>query len=66
VASDRAAARGLLRRAEVERLISVLLGGDDTPRYILWDLLMLELWHRTFIDRAPQAPTTSLSTALTR
>jgi len=44
--------RGYLQPAEIARLVSRLLAGDDSPRHLLWDLLMLELWHRRFIDRS--------------
>jgi asparagine synthase (glutamine-hydrolysing) len=43
--------RGLFRREEVERLLSDHLASraDHTPR--LWNLAMLELWHRSWIDQ---------------
>jgi len=42
--------RGYFRRAAVEGLVKDHVEGrrDHTPR--LWSLLMLELWHRTWID----------------
>lgn len=51
---QRAAGRGCFRRPAVERLIR-----DHTERGIdrsfqLWLLLVLELWHRRFIDRVPE------------
>lgn len=49
VLSDRALGRGFLRPEVVRRLGSEHLAGvDHTHR--LWSLLMLELWHREFID----------------
>jgi asparagine synthase (glutamine-hydrolysing) len=47
--------RGLLNSREVERLIEDHVTGraDHTPR--LWNLAMLELWQRTWID-GPQPP----------
>jgi hypothetical protein len=36
-------------------MIRSLLEGDDIYQHPLWDLLMLELWHRAYID-APTAP----------
>lgn len=42
--------RGIVEPAAVDRLIADHVGGlaDHTPR--LWNLVMLELWHRTYID----------------
>ena len=44
-------ARGYFKTTEVDRLVSDHVAGqaDHTPR--LWNLAMLELWHRTWIDR---------------
>jgi len=52
--SPTVAARGCLRAKEIARLVTSLCAGDDGPRYIVWDLLMLELWYRSFIDRVPR------------
>jgi asparagine synthase (glutamine-hydrolysing) len=49
--------RGLLDSREVEHLVADHVTGraDHTPR--LWNLAMLELWHRTWIDEPrPPAP----------
>jgi asparagine synthase (glutamine-hydrolysing) len=53
VASERALARGLFRPAAVRELVDAHLGGDDSHKFVLWDLLMLELWMRRFIDARP-------------
>jgi asparagine synthase (glutamine-hydrolysing) len=53
VASDRALARGLFQPDVVRGMVAEHLSGSDEHRYVLWDLLMLELWHRRFIDVPP-------------
>jgi asparagine synthase (glutamine-hydrolysing) len=51
---ERARARGLFRRSEVERYVDSLDGpAPRTDR--VWSLLMLELWYRHFIDGAARA-----------
>jgi asparagine synthase (glutamine-hydrolysing) len=66
----RALARGYFRRETVKRLLEEHVAGRANWHYPLWTLLMLELWHRTFIDedgalaarrRAPQPTTISLT-----
>ncbi len=44
--------RGIVDPASVEQLIARHQAGEDHTRG-LWTLLMLELWHQEFIDRAP-------------
>jgi asparagine synthase (glutamine-hydrolysing) len=46
--------RGYFQRRSVERLIADHVSGQTNHQYRLWNLLMLELWHRVFID-APAA-----------
>lgn len=53
VTSDRALSRGYFKPAAVRRLVADHVDGGSDHRYVLWDLLMLEMWHRRFIDRAP-------------
>lgn len=53
--SRRAEERGYFKRAAIEGLIDAHVGGGSDHQYRLWNLLMLELWHRRFID----APMTS-------
>ncbi len=48
--SRRAEQRGYFKRAAIERLIDAHIGGGSDHQYRLWNLLMLELWHRRFID----------------
>jgi asparagine synthase (glutamine-hydrolysing) len=45
--------RGLFRPREVERLWRQHRTGRADHRHRLWQLVMLELWFREFIDRAP-------------
>jgi hypothetical protein len=40
----------------VATMVRSLLGGDDLYQHQLWDLLMLELWHRVYIDSSPRIP----------
>ena len=53
VLSDRALSRGYFRVAAVREMVETHLGGSDRFQYLLWDLLLLERWHRMFIDRSP-------------
>lgn len=47
------ASRGYFRRGSVARLLDEHVTNKGHWHYQLWNLLMLELWHRTFIDAAP-------------
>ena len=42
--------RGMFRAEGVERLIAEHESGKKDHAYRLWALLMLELWHRTYLD----------------
>jgi asparagine synthase (glutamine-hydrolysing) len=53
VLSDRALARGYFRPAAVHEMVEAHLAGSDRYKNVLWDLLMLEEWHRMFIDQPP-------------
>jgi asparagine synthase (glutamine-hydrolysing) len=48
--SPRAQARGYFRPEAVQRLLDEHTRGRTSWHYLLWTLLMLELWHRTFVD----------------
>jgi asparagine synthase (glutamine-hydrolysing) len=54
---SRASQRGYFRPAVVRRYIDEHVAGNAQHHFRLWNLLMLELWHRTFIDQpCPLAP----------
>lgn len=53
-------ARGYFRPAAIERLLDEHVTGRRNWHYHLWNLLVLELWHRTFIDRRPAVPELAL------
>lgn len=46
-------ARGYFRREALEGLLAAHASGAADHGYRLWALLVLELWHRQFIDTAP-------------
>jgi len=50
VLSDRALARGYFRPEAVREMVEAHMAGSDRFQYLLWDLLLLERWHRAFID----------------
>jgi asparagine synthase (glutamine-hydrolysing) len=50
--SDRASARGYFNMKVVERLLSEHASGQRNWHYQLWNLLVLEMWHRVFIDES--------------
>ena len=53
VLSDRALARGYFRPAALREMVETHRTGSDRYQYLLWDLLLLERWHRMFIDQPP-------------
>jgi asparagine synthase (glutamine-hydrolysing) len=55
---QRARERGLLREAEVARLLDDHASGRRDHGHRLWCLVMLELWHRYYVDAEtpPSAP----------
>lgn len=48
--SPRALGRGYFAGAVVRRMVDEHVRGRANWHYLLWTLLMLELWHRTYID----------------
>jgi asparagine synthase (glutamine-hydrolysing) len=47
--------RGYFKMDAVERLVSDHETGRSNAQYQIWNLLMLELWHQTFIDAGAQS-----------
>jgi len=45
--------RGYFRPTRVEAMVRTHLAGDNLYQHQLWDMLMLELWHRVYIDSKP-------------
>jgi asparagine synthase (glutamine-hydrolysing) len=52
----RTVARGYFRPEVVEDLLEGHFEGRRDNGYRLWALLMLELWHRRFVDETPAPP----------
>jgi asparagine synthase (glutamine-hydrolysing) len=50
LSAERIAARGYFRPEPVRQLLREHLDGNADHTYKLWNLAMLELWHRTWID----------------
>jgi asparagine synthetase B (glutamine-hydrolysing) len=50
LSSQRARQRGYFEQARVEELISQHLSGRENWQFQLWNLLVLELWHRGVVD----------------
>jgi asparagine synthase (glutamine-hydrolysing) len=48
--STRAIGRGYFAAGEVRRYVDEHMAGRATHTHRIWNLLMIELWHRTFID----------------
>jgi len=48
--SDQALRRGYLNASVVSKLVDDHAEGRKDYAFQLWTLLMLELWHQTFID----------------
>jgi asparagine synthase (glutamine-hydrolysing) len=58
-------ARGLFRQREVDRIWTEHRSGRADHRHRLWQLLMLELWFRQFVDRQ-RAPAPAAKPALAK
>jgi asparagine synthase (glutamine-hydrolysing) len=50
--SEQALARGYFVESELRRLVTDHLDGRDNHEVRVWNLAMLELWHRLWIDRS--------------
>ena len=55
--------RGLFAEDRVHALVAEYAEGTGGHEYRIWTLIVLELWFRTFIDRAPTDEAIALSTA---
>jgi asparagine synthase (glutamine-hydrolysing) len=55
ILSDRARARGYFRPERLERLVREHTTGAVDRTHQVWSLLMLELWHRAFVDASDLA-----------
>jgi asparagine synthase (glutamine-hydrolysing) len=53
--STRATGRGYFVPSEVRRYLDEHTRGRAQHQYRIWNLLMIELWHRTFVDRVMTA-----------
>jgi asparagine synthase (glutamine-hydrolysing) len=51
--SRAARTRGCLQPAVVERLIDQHVAGTHSWHYLLWNLVMFEMWHQQFVDVRP-------------
>jgi len=51
--SERALKRGYFKASAVRSMVDGHMGGSNDYQYVLWDLLLLERWHRAFIDQPP-------------
>ena len=51
--SDRAAARRHFNAGDLKRIVADTLAGNETYKYLVWDLITLELWQRTYVDAIP-------------
>jgi len=47
---SRSLQRGVFQPAAIQRCVTEHLSGNYDHSTMLWDLLVLELWHRTFLD----------------
>ncbi len=58
VLSDTALGRGYFQPQAVRDMVDTHMAGNNRYQYQLWDLLLLERWHRIFIDKwlAPPRP----------
>jgi len=57
VLSPRSIQRGYFRKAALERILT-LHKDDETSFYgtFLWNLMLLELWHRNYLDSSASNP----------
>ncbi len=51
--SDQSAARRHFNQSDLKRIVDDTAAGISTYKYLVWDLIMLELWQRRYIDVMP-------------
>jgi asparagine synthase (glutamine-hydrolysing) len=54
--SPKAIGRGYFRRQYLERIVTEHENSERNWQYVIWNLLMLELWHQMFIDQTLTPP----------
>lgn len=54
--SPRALGRGYFRKEAVEQILTQHQTPDFNWQYLIWNMLMLELWHQMFIDKTLPPP----------
>ncbi len=57
ITSDLALSRGYFNRSEITKLLNEHNSGQKDHHKILWQLLVLELWHNEYIDTDTKADT---------
>jgi len=50
ILSERAIARGYFKKEAIKKILDEHTSGKWNWQNHIWNLLMLELWHRMFID----------------
>lgn len=61
--SERAIARGYFKRDYIRSILDRHMAGE-TWQYLIWNLLMLELWHLMFIDKTLPIPSEHAASTL--
>lgn len=62
--SQRAKERGYFRHDYIETMLNNHQKGKGSWHYLIWNLLMLELWHQMFIDRTLAPPLSNRDIAI--
>ncbi len=65
ILSESAMNRGYFKESEINKLIEEHNSGDQDHHKILWQLLVLELWHREYVDRSFLPSSNASNKALT-
>ena len=64
ILSTSALSRGYFNAEEIKKLLNEHNSGEQDHHKILWQLLVLELWHREYIDPKAEAVSTQFSEAI--